>query len=354
LKRALHQLVPNLAFGDAISQQALTLRALLRSAGFSSEIYAQHVDGRLRGEALPFARLLDAGDAAVLFHFSIGSAVTDVFRRFRGPRALAYHNVTPAEFFHGVNERVARDCRAGREELGRLHSVATTAVADSEFNAAELRALGYGEVAVLPIVLDPARYDVRPVRRLERPYRDGHANFLHVGRLVPNKRLEDTIKIFHFFRRHHDAEARLFLVGIDVDTEVYSFALRDLARELGVGGVVFTGGVSQRELVTYYRLADVYLCMSEHEGFCVPLVEAMHFGVPIVAYAATAVPETLDGAGLCVSEKRHAAIAELLALLREDGDVRARLVAAGRERARAFLPDAVRPAVLELARRLLA
>ncbi len=342
--------MPNLAFGDAISQQALTLRRMLRQAGFASEIYAENVDVKLRNEARPYRRLRDeqGEEAAVLFHFSIGSEVTDYYRLLPNPRFLVYHNITPAEFFHGVNEKVAADCSRGREELASLKAHCRLALADSEFNRAELEALGFAATTVLPIVLDPERYAFRAERRLERSYRDGHVNFLHVGRLVPNKRLEHVLKVFYFFRKRINPDSRLFLVGIDTDMEIYSFALRQMIHDLGLSGVAFPGRVSQRELVTYYRLAHVYLCMSEHEGFCAPLVEAMHFGVPVIAYAAGAVPETLGDAGALVTRKHFAEIAELAAMLYDDQELRGVMIAAGRERAREFLPDAVAPVLRRL------
>ena len=350
MEKAVHQLVPNLAFGDAISQQALTLRRIFRQAGLRSEIYAEHVDVQLRGEARPYRRLREeqGEQAPVLFHFSIGSEVTDYYRQLPNPRLLGYHNITPAGFFHGVNEQVAAHCARGREELKSLKAHSRAAVADSEFNRSELAALGFANTTVLPIVLDPERYALRPVRRLQGYRDDGHVNFLHVGRLVPNKRIEDLLKVFYFYRKRIHLDSRLFLVGIDTDMEIYSFALRQMIHDLGLSGVAFPGRVSQRELVTYYRLAHVYLCMSEHEGFCVPLVEAMHFGVPVIAYAAGAVPETLGDAGALVTRKDFVEIAELASLLCGDGELREAMIAAGRERARQFLPEAVAPVLWRL------
>ncbi len=328
----------------------MTLRRILRASGFRSEIYAEHVDARLRGEARPYRRLREeAGErTVVLFHFSIGSEVSDLFRLLPNPRVLVYHNITPPEFFVGVNVKVAAMCARGREELRALRSHCALALADSEFNRRELETLGFEKTAVLPIVLDPARYDLRSVRHLERPYRDGHVNFLHVGRLVPNKRIEDVLKVFYFYRRRINPDSRLFLVGIDTDMEIYALALRQMIHDLGLSGVAFPGRVTQRELVTYYRLAHVYLCMSEHEGFCAPLVEAMYLGVPVIAYAAGAVSETLGDGGALVLRKDFVAIAELAALLGEDASLRAALVAAGREQARRFLPETVTPRLLEL------
>jgi glycosyltransferase involved in cell wall biosynthesis len=350
LERSVHQLVPNLAFGDAISQQALTLRGILRALGVRSEIFAEHVDTQLLGEARPYRQLRDEAreGAVVLYHFSIASEVTDFYRLLPNPRILVYHNITPPEFFRGVNAEVARLCARGRDELRALRTHCTLALADSQFNREELAALGFERTAVLPILLDPQRYHLRPVRRLERPYRDGHVNFLHVGRLVPNKRIEDVLKVFYFYRRRINPDSRLFLVGIDTDMEIYSVALRQMIHDLGLSGVAFAGRVSQRELVTYYRLAHVYVCMSEHEGFCVPLVESMHFGVPIIAYAAGAVPETLGEAGALVLRKDFPEIAELAAVVCEDPALREELVGRGRARARDFLADTVTPRLEQL------
>ncbi len=341
--------MPNLAFGDAISQRAMTLRRMFRAKGLRSEIYAENVDAQLHGEARPVRSLRDeAGDAVVMFHFSIGSEVADLFRLLPNRRILVYHNITPPEFFRGVNPQVAALCARGREELAALRSHCQLALADSEFNRRDLAALGFANTAVLPILLDPDRYAVAPVAALERPYRDGHVNFLHVGRLVPNKRIEDVLKVFYFYRRRINPDSRLFLVGIDTDMEIYAVALRQMIHDLGISGVAFPGRVSQRELVTYYRLAHVYLCMSEHEGFCVPLVEAMHLGVPVIAYASSAVPETLGDAGALVLRKDFPEIAELAAVVHEDGSLRASMIAAGRERARQFLPEVVAPRLAEL------
>jgi L-malate glycosyltransferase len=346
---AVHQLVPNLAVGDAISQQVLTLRRMLRALGHESEIYAQHVHASLERDARSLRELREVDpQALLLYHFSIGSEATDVYRMLPNRRALVYHNITPPEFFHGVNEKVASLCASGRAELAALRATAVVGIADSEFHRTELAALGYERTVVMPIVLDVERFHARPVAHLERSYRDGQVNLLHVGRIVPNKRLDDVLKVFWFFRRKIEPASRLFLVGIDVDTEIHSFALREWVAEQSLPGVVFTGGVSPRELATYYRLAHVYLCMSEHEGFCAPLVEAMHHGVPVVAYASSAVPETLGDAGVLVREKRHAEIAEAVGVLLEDEAIRADVVARGRRRAAEFTSESLLPRLREM------
>jgi glycosyltransferase involved in cell wall biosynthesis len=339
---AVHQLTPNFGLGDAIGNHVRALRALLRGWGYASDVYAQHIDQRLAGDARFYTRYRDVShpDNVVIFHFSIGSELTGLFAGLGDRRVLLYHNITPPEYFVGVNARVADRCRRGRWELRRLATVTDLALGVSEFNRQELEAEGFRRTGVLPILVDWGQYATPPVGRLEAAY-GGDRILLHVGRIAPNKRIEDLLKTFHFYRGL-DPGRRLVLVGSAVDTEGYLAACQKLAAELGVlDRVVFTGPVSQAELCAYYRLADAYLSMSEHEGFCVPLLEAMHFGVPIVAYASTGVPGTLGGSGVLVADKDFPAVAELLHRVVSDPALRAAVVAGQRARLRAFAAEPI-------------
>ena len=335
--KAVHQLVPNFDYGDAIGNHVRGLRGLLRGWGHASDVYAQYVHEKLAPEARFYTRYRDVSrpDNVVLFHFSIGSEVTTFFAGLPDRKVLVYHNITPAEYYVGVNARVADRCRRGRWELGRLARVTDLALGVSEFNRRELEAAGFRRTGVLPILLDWANYAHPPVRAVEQACGRG-TNLLFVGRIAPNKRIDDLVRAYYFYRRL-DPESRLFIVGSAVDTEGYLAGCQKLAAELGVlDGVVFTGAVSQAELCTYYRLAHVYLTLSEHEGFCVPLLEAMHFGVPIVAYASTGVPATLGGAGLLVEEKDWPTLAELIHRVTGDPTLRDAIVAGQRGRLAAF------------------
>ncbi|MBI2469577.1 MAG: glycosyltransferase, partial [Candidatus Rokubacteria bacterium] len=301
---AVHQFVANFGEGDAISNHVRALRGLLRSWGYASDVYAHYVSVGLAGEACEYTRYreISAPENVVLFHFSLATEVAEFFAGLPDRKVLVYHNITPAEYFVGVNERVAKRCWRGRFELARLAAVTDLALGVSEFNRHGLEEMGFRRTGVLPILVDWASYALPPVRSLEAAYGRG-TNLLYVGRLAPNKRVEDLIKTYYFYRRL-DPTSRLVVVGSATDMEAYLAACQKLAAELGVlDGVVFTGLVPQADLCTYYRLASVYLSMSEHEGFCVPLLEAMHFGVPIVAYASTGVPDTLGDAGLLVADK---------------------------------------------------
>lgn len=340
--RAVHQLLPTYTLGDAIGNHVRALRRLLRGWGHPSEVYAQHIHERLREEARPYPRYREVADPrnVLLYHFSIGSELSSFFAGLPDRKVLVYHNITPAEFFVGINPRVADRCRRGRWELERLASATDLALGVSEFNRRELEAAGFRRTGVVPILVDWDSYAVPPVRRILEAYREG-TNLLFVGRLAPNKRVEDLIKTYYFYRRL-DPRSRLLVVGTAVDMEPYLAACQRLAQELGVAdAVVFTGAVPQAELVSYYRVASVFLTLSEHEGFCVPLLEAMHFGVPVVAYAAAGIPGTLGGAGLLLPDKDFPAVAELLHRVVGDRALREALVAGQRARLRAFDPEAV-------------
>jgi glycosyltransferase involved in cell wall biosynthesis len=344
------QVLPTFGYGDAIGNHVLALRALLRRAGFVSEVFAQAVHERLRAEARDWREYaaVDAPGNVCLFHFSIGTPLATAFTRLRARRVLIYHNVTPARFAHGVNRRMERECRMGREQLRALAAGTELAIGVSEYNRRELEELGFADTAVLPVIVDFADHDRQPpAPELVRRWRDGRTNVLHVGRFAPNKRIEDLVRAFHVYRRVNPA-SRLLLVGTDAGLENYAAAVRDLAARLGTPDVHFVGHVDFRELCTCYRVADLYLTMSEHEGFCVPLLEAMHFGVPIVAHAAAAVPETLGGAGLLFGEKRFEDVAELMDLAVSDPALRAGLIAAGRRRLDDFAPARIGSRLLEL------
>ena len=185
---------------------------------------------------------------------------------------------------------------------------------------------------MLPIVLDFSLYDRPPSPVVRRLYEDGRTNVLFVGRVIPNKKIDDLVRAFAVFQRWLQPRSRLLLVGDTRGFERYFDRLQELVRELRVDEVVFTGQVDDQELYAYYRAADAFLCLSEHEGFCVPLQEAMHFGVPVVAYEAGAVRETLHGGGLLLQDKSPRLVAEVLDRVTHGGELR-RAVMASQARA---------------------
>jgi len=333
---AIHQFVAGFSRGDAISNEARVLRSIFRSWGLHSEIFSEtkRILPELRRDAKDAAGYAAASgsDDVVLLHLSIGSCVNEIFAGLSCRKAILYHNVTPAEFFRVIQPETARNLAKGREQAKALAGSAAVVMADSAFNAGELEAMGHTDVAVLPLVLDLDALRHAGDRNLLRKMRDGNVNVLFVGRCVPNKRIEDALCAFHYFQKYVVPESRFVHCGSHAGTERYRYMLSTLARELELRNALFAGSVSQRQLNAYYQSADLFLCMSEHEGFCIPLLESMLNDVPIVAYAAGAVPETLDGAGVLIREKHYDLIAEAMGRLVRDTRLREGVLATQRDR----------------------
>jgi glycosyltransferase involved in cell wall biosynthesis len=265
-------------------------------------------------------------ETVCLFHCSIGSAAGRLIHPAPDRLVSIYHNITPAHFFVGFHRHLAGLCYHGRRELLAFAGRTELGLGDSEFNRRELEAAGYARTGVLPIVLDFAKYDGQGSPVVEAMFRDGRRNILFVGRIIPNKRIDELIRAFAVYQRYAEPRSRLLLVGEHKGFERYFDRLNQLVRELRVDEVVFAGHVDDAELVAYYRVAHAFLCLSEHEGFCVPLVEAMHFGVPVIAYDAGAVAETLRGGGVLLRDKRPELVAELVHQVASDATLRAKLL----------------------------
>jgi L-malate glycosyltransferase len=330
-----NQWVPAAHKGDAIGDSARRVRDLLRGMGHDSELYALTIDDELKDDVRPFA---DAGAKRgdlTIFHYALPSSMTAAFASLDRGRVLQYHNVTPAAYFAPYDPALFRLASLGRQELTTLVGHCDLALGDSGYNRDELDTLGFERTGVFPIAVDTARV-TQPARRpaLEQTLDDGLVNFLFVGRIAPNKKIEDHIRLAEVYKRYIDAYYRFIFVGrFDVVPRYYSM-IRALMSEYRLlnDRFVFTGPVSDEELAVYYRHAAVYISLSEHEGFCVPLIESMAADVPVMAYAAAAVPDTLGGAGVMFAPKDLEFAAELLAQLAFDDDLRASVIAGQRRR----------------------
>ena len=340
--RPVHQIINHLAANDAIGHDTLTIQARLRAQGHPSEIFALHTGPGLAGRARPLGRYPEiAGEKnVIIWHFSIGTEAASLVADLAEPVIMRYHNITPAHYFSGVNPITEMECRLGRDQLAEASAFVSLAIGDSAYNEAELKELGFRATARCPILLDLEAYQPQPATPRLARFCDGGPNILHVGRIVPQKRYEDLIKAFYLLQRIHPT-ARLLLAGQDAGMEIYRQALEDLTASLSLDRVFFLGQVAQQELLALYTLADAYLCLSEHEGFCVPLVEAMAVGLPVVAREAAAVAETLGPAGLLLSDPSPAQTAETLAALLADEGLRASAATAQQERLALFQPQAV-------------
>ena len=335
-----NQWVPAAHRGDAIGDSARRVRGLLRGLGHQSELYAMTMDDDLRGDVLPWTDSSARRGDLTIFHFALVSPMTAQFARLPRGRVLQYHNVTPAYFFAPYDAEIFRLAALSRDDLRTLVGHTDIALGDSEYNRQELEEMGFTNTGVFPIAIDTERITNAPrVPSLEFLLTDGPLlNFLFVGRIAPNKKIEDHIRMAEHYKRYVDTAYRFIFVGKTDAIPRYYDMIRKLMNdyEMLEDRFIFTGPVPDADLATYYRTAHVYLSLSEHEGFCVPLLEAMAADVPVLAYSSTAVPDTLGGAGVQFAPKDLEYAAELLGELAYNDTLRAQVIAGQRARLNDF------------------
>ncbi len=351
LERA-YQFVATAAYGDAIGGDVFELQRLFWKRGVASEVFAQEARTPIAPFVRPWhdlhAEPVDA--SALLVHVSMGNDALSEVARLPHRKAVVYHNITPARFFEGISEQLLAHSRLGREQLRELATSAELGIADSEFNRQELEAVGYARTAVVPILVDPRAFDVEPDPATVAELADERTDVLVAGQILPQKAILDVLDGFARYRES-DPTARLHLVGTTAMSGPYLDRVRERTSRLGIGGAVrLTGAVSIERYVAYFRGSTLLLTLSDHEGFCVPLLEAMRAGLPIVAHAAGATPETLGDAGILLERKSPDLVAAALERAVRDQDLRRDLVEKGRRR----LEDFAAPRVAERLGRALA
>ena len=334
-----NQWVPAAHNGDAIGDSSRRMRDLLRAMGHDAELFALTIDDDLRHEVRPFSDSASKRGDVTIFHYALPSPMSAAFAALPHGRVLQYHNVTPARFFAPYSPALFRLASIARDELAGLAPATELALGDSEYNRQELEELGFGKTGVLPIAVNTKRLTGAPAQPvLEEILDDGLVNFLFVGRIAPNKKIEDHIRLAEQYKRYVDAYYRFIFVGrYDVVPQYYA-AIRALLSEYQMleDRFIFTGPVPDAELAAYYRASSVYISLSEHEGFCVPLVEAMAMDVPVLAYSAAAVPDTLGGAGVQFAQKDLEYVAELLGMLAFEESPREEVLEGQRRRLQDF------------------
>ncbi|HET6794993.1 MAG TPA: glycosyltransferase [Acidimicrobiales bacterium] len=350
----IHQVVVSAAPGDAVTEAAFQLRSLLRRVG-PSEMFARYVHADLEGEVSyldAFARRPSPTpeEDVIVFHASIGEPEVFRFLRDRPERLVVdYHNISPAEWFYTYDPAFAGLLEEGRTQVAALAGRADLALADSAYNSAELESMGYRDVRVSPLIVDIDRIAGAPVSpTLDADIRAATPGpvVLFVGQLLPHKRPDFLVQAFHFLVTYLVPDAHLVMVGAQRMPR-YASAVATQVAELNLRGVRLTGSVSDAELAAWYRRADLFVTASEHEGFCVPLLEALAFGLPVLARRFAAVPETLGDAGLLLPpEASPAEAAEAMAMLIADRPLADALAARGHGRLAAYDPDAARATFL--------
>lgn len=330
------QLIPVVAFGDAVSNDARAIKSLLKKAGYDTELYAEAIDARLpAGTAKELTAMPELGaDDVLVYHASTGTQINYDLPKYGGHKIMIYHNITPPSFFHGYNTEAEKNMEFGYAGIRFLADKVEYCIADSEYNRQNLREMGYKcPIDVCPILIPFADYDQQPNPGTIRKYKsDEWTNLLFVGRISPNKRQEDVIRAFYSYQKDYNPKTRLFLVGNAGGFESYEQRLKQYAEALGIGDrVIFPGHIRFDEILAYYHLADAFVCMSDHEGFCVPLIEAMYFGKPIVAYNCTAIPYTLGKGGVLLDSRDPAEAAAAIDKAIHDEQLKASVAAGQKE-----------------------
>lgn len=301
------QLLTTVSYGDAVSNDVLAIHETLKKFGYDTGVYAENIGKRLpKGVVKHVSKMPKLKDNdVIIYHLSTGTELNYKLLEYKGKKVLRYHNITPYDFFAGYSAASWKLCKEGREGLAFLADKVDYCLAVSEYNKKDMIEAGYKcPIDILPILIPFSDYEKKADEKVIRRYGgDDYVNILFTGRIAPNKKQEDVISAFYMYQKYYNPKARLFFVGSYGGLEIYYQRLKDYVKQLGLKNVYFTGHIRFDEILAYYSVADVFLCMSEHEGFCVPLVEAMKFEVPVVAYDSSAIGNTLGGTGVLLKEK---------------------------------------------------
>src|SRR5213594_1615411 len=313
--RFAHQFNPVIAYGDAVGNDCLELQRIFWSAGVRSDLFAAEAKPEMRALTRSWddLELITRRDGLLLVHHSIG---TDTVRKVLvspARKAIVYHNITPGHYFAGLNDYLKTFAELGREQLKDL-----------------------ANAAVVPALVDWDDFDRPPDPEVARTLADERTAILTVGQILPHKAVHEVVAAFARYRES-DRTAQLYLVGPTAMSGGYLDRVRADIRRLGLdGAVTITGSITVEQLVAYYRGATAFLTLSEHEGFCVPLLEAMRSDLPVVANAAAAIPETLGDGGILIERKAPDAVAAQLERVVRDQTLRKDLIEKGRHRVEAF------------------
>lgn len=339
------QLLPTLSFGDAVGNDTIALKGAIRNMGFKTSIYAENVDARLpknTGEHISKLKGVSKDDV-IIYHKSTGTDLSFKIPEYKCRKIMIYHNITPSEFFRPYNSISVSLSEYGLEGVKYLSDKVDYCLADSSFNKSELIKAGYKcPIDVRPILIPFDDYKKKPDEEIVRKFSsDGYVNIIFVGRIAPNKKHENIIRAFCQYKKINP-KSRLFLVGSYSGMENYYERLLKYVKALELDDVYFTGHIKFNQILAYYRIADIFLCMSEHEGFCVPLVEAMFFNVPIIAYDTSAISDTLGGSGILINDNDPLFTAMLIDKLVNDEILRSRVIEKQKSRLEDFRYEKIR------------
>lgn len=347
-----HQLVPALHENDAIGETIVMFHRFLQDMNINARIWALSADPLVDVPVDDLSAFSDNPGDVTLLHYALPSPATQALLAAKGKKAMVFHNITPARFFKGIHPEFVHIANTGYEEVQYLRDQLDITICDSSYNRDILAGLGYENVHVFPVFINFSRLD-GPVQRGVMRQLGDYLNILMLGRISPNKCQQDAMRAFNLIKLKYYLKSRLWFVGKYTDHPLYHRSLIRFASAWGLSDVIFTGKVPARELNTYLRGCTVLLILSEHEGFCVPVLEGFHCRTPVVAYNAGAVAETMGTGGILLAKKDYAALAELLIRLHKDQDLRDQVIAGQLERLKDFSLPAQETRARELATLLL-
>lgn len=349
-KTCIIQMVSEVKFGDAVGNDVMAINDVLKSEGHLTGVFVSKFDKKVNKRDVYSIKMLMnlKKDDVVIYHLASQDPLVEIIKELPCKVVLRYHNVTPPEFFAPYDAISQMVTENGLEQVKELKDYVDYGMVVSEFNKQDLIRMGYTcPIDVVPIVIPFDDYKKTPDKDVVKKYSDGITNILFVGRGAPNKKIEDVITAFATYKKNYDESARLFLVGNYDNSSKYKRVINDTIDKLQVKDVIFPGHISFAEILAYYSVADVFLCMSEHEGFCVPLLEAMSFNLPILAYECAAVPGTLGGAGELFSEKDYEDVAKRIDRLVHDEEYRKAIIEGQGKRLKDFEYANVRKEILD-------
>ena len=336
MNRKIYQLLADVSEHDAITNLSLRIQKILQNSKQQSLIYSSGTifNNGLSDTIFPAREMGNLKDNDLLiYHFSIGSDATDIFRKSKAKKMIYYHNITPAKYLLPYSDGYASLLRSGREELKNLVQIADFALADSKFNALELTKLGFNHVKVLPLSMDEDHLKIKHDDSVTRQFKSDTEVFLFVGRIVPNKNIEGLIKTFYYYCNSINHNSKMIIIGSIDNLPAYYIHLKKIIKSLSLQEkVIFTGKIPIAQLLAYYKRANAFISLSEHEGFCLPLVESMYFDIPVFALNRAAVQETLGGAGVLIETLDYKSIAELIKLVLNNHILKEQICQAQRKR----------------------
>jgi len=319
MSKRIYQLLADASENDAITNLSLQIKDILSNSGQQSQIYsARTIINKKLNETISSTNKMKnlKKNDLLIYHFSIGSNATAIFKRSNAIKIIYYHNITPSKYFLTYSDGYASRLRRGRNELKNLSQITDFALADSNFNALELKQLGFKNIKVLPLSIDEHYLQTPPSKSIIKQFQKDTEIFLFVGRIVPNKNIEALLQTFYYYYNSINNNSKLIIIGSTNNLpSYYSYLIRVIKALSLQDKVIFTGKIPLPELLAYYKRANAFLSLSEHEGFCLPLVESMYFNLPIFALGRAAVPETLGGTGVLINKLHYKSIAELIYLV---------------------------------------